>query len=143
MSNLVPRKRYNNLIENFFGKDLMDNFFNNDIFFQTNRGIKMDVKQNEKEYIVEAEIPGFKKDEIEIDYKDNYITISANHNEEINEENKNYIRRERRTGSISRSFYVDDIKEDGINASYNNGVLTVKMLKDKSGKPKGRKIDIQ
>lgn len=149
MYNLQPSRRKNNdLIGNFFGRDMINDFFNNDffntdLFFDSNTGIKADIKQNDKEYIIEAEVPGFDKDEIEVNIENNYLTISAKRNEEINEESKNYIRKERKINTVSRSFYVDDVKANLINADYKNGILTIKMPKDFSVKPKTKRIDIK
>jgi len=111
MFDLVPfRRRQNDLFNSFFGNDFISSFFNNDFFTATTSGIKADIKETDSEYIVEAEMPGVDKEAIEVELRDNYLTISANHNEEFNEERENYIRKERRTGRISRSFYVDGVK---------------------------------
>ncbi len=143
MFDLVPfGKRERDLMRGFFGKDMMDGFFNNDVFFASHSGIRADIKENDKEYIVDAEIPGVDKESIEVELKDNYLTISANHNEEVNVEKENYIRRERKVGRISRSFYVENVKNEEVKASYNNGILNLILPKSKEQKPKGYKIDI-
>ncbi|MBZ4646511.1 MAG: hypothetical protein PWR27_851 [Petroclostridium sp.] len=143
MFDLVPfRKRHGDLMNSFFGRDFMDSFFNNDFFLSSTSGIRADIKENEKEYIIEAEIPGVNKEAIEVELRDDYLTISANHNEEINEERENYIRKERRTGRISRSFYVENVRNEDVKATYNNGILKIVLPKSKEGKKKGYKIDI-
>jgi len=145
MFDLVPfRRRRGDLVNSFFGGDFIDNFFNNDFFPFSflNSGIKADIKENDSEYIVEAELPGVNKDAIEVELRDNYLTISANHNEELNEERENYIRKERRTGRISRSFYVEGVKNEDVKASYNNGILRVVLPKTEKGRSRGYRINI-
>ena len=75
-------------------------------------------------------MPGFRKEDINIDLKNDLLTISASHNEEKEEEDKNkYIRKERYYSSYSRSFRVNNIEADDIDASYNNGILEVRFPK--------------
>ena len=145
MFDLVPfRKRSNDLMNSFFGKSFIDDFFNNDFFPMHGNAssIRADIKENDKEYVIEAEMPGFDKEEIEIELNDNYLTISANRNEIINEEKENYIRKERRTGRITRSFYVENVKNEGIKASHKDGILKIILPKEKEGKKKGNRIQI-
>ncbi len=110
--------------------DMMDSFFNNS-FFERSYPQKMstDIRQTENEYIIEAEMPGYEKSDIKLELKNNYLTISAGKDEEKEEENNGYIRRERKTGQISRSFYVEGINQEEIDAKYENGVLTVTLPK--------------
>ena len=77
------------------------------------------------------ELPGFAKEDIHVDLKDDILTISASHNEEKKEEDKNtkYIRKERHSASYSRSFRVANVTHEDISAAYNNGVLTVTFPK--------------
>ncbi|HHY90630.1 MAG TPA: Hsp20/alpha crystallin family protein [Clostridiales bacterium] len=137
--NLVPFNRRGREIENFF-----DRMFDSDFPFSflNPSDMKVDIKENEKEYILEAEIPGVNKEQIHVDYQQNYLTIAVENREEINEERKNYIRRERKIGRSSRSFYVEGIEEDNISAKYENGILTVLLPKSKDAKPHKR-IEIQ
>jgi HSP20 family protein len=142
MFDLVPfRKRHGELMNSFFGRDFMEDFFNGDLF-GVNSGIKADIKENEKEYIIEADMPGVDKEAIEVELRDNYLTISANHREELNEERENYIRKERRVGKIARSFYVENVKNEDVKASYKNGVLKLVLPKSEPQKKKSYKIDI-
>lgn len=149
MFGMVPyRKKGNSLVKNFFSDDFLDDFFNNDFFnndffMRQSAGFRADIKENDKEYIIEAELPGVDKDAIDIELKDNYLTITANQKDEINEERENYIRRERRLGKISRSFLVDDVKRDKIKAEYKDGILNIVMPKTEEGKKSNYKIDIQ
>ncbi|MGE4283908.1 MAG: Hsp20/alpha crystallin family protein [Clostridia bacterium] len=143
MFDLVPfKKRHGDLMNSFFGKDVMDSFFSNDFFVSSASGIRADIKENEKEYIVEAELPGVSKEFIEIELRDDYLTISANHNQEINEEKENYIRKERRTGRISRSFYVESVRNEDVKATFNNGILKLVLPKSAEIKKNSYKINI-
>ena len=123
-------------------RDFMDSFFN-DPFFQGSSGIRDDIRETDKEYIVDAEIPGVNKDDIKVELVDDVLTISVERNEQINEERENYIRRERRYGSCSRSFYVENVKNDGVKAKYDNGILTITLPKQEYGKKNGKRIEIQ
>lgn len=143
MFDLVPfRKKNEDLMKSIFGKEFMDSFFNSELFNASSSGIRADIRESEKEYIIEADLPGVNKEAIEVELRDNYLTISAKQNEELNEERENYIRRERRAGKIARSFYVENVKNQDVKASYQDGVLSVVLPKTKENKPKGYKIDI-
>ncbi len=109
-------------------------------------GFNTDVIEKDGNYILQAELPGFKKEDIHVDLKDNILTISASHNEEKKEEDKNtrYIRRERHTQSYSRSFRVANVLHEDIHAAYNDGVLEVKFPKrDSLPEKEAKKIEIQ
>ena len=111
-----------------------DDFFRNDFFDRKDRMnynlMKTDIKEDDKSYLLEVDLPGYSKDDIKIDVTDGYLTINAKVEKEDNDENKNYVRRERFTGEVSRSFYVgEDIKEDEIKAKFKNGILTLEVPK--------------
>ena len=93
--------------------------------------MKTDVIEKENSYQLEADLPGFNKEDIKIDLKNDVLTISATHNENNDEKDNNgkYIRRERRTSSYQRSFRVEGLKPEDIIAQYRNGVLTVDIPK--------------
>ena len=112
-----------------------DDFFRDDFFrgkdkmnFQL---MKTDIREDEKEYLLEVDLPGYKKEDIKIDVTDGYLTIHAKTTDEINDEEKGkYVRRERFMGECTRSFYVgDDVKEDEIKASFKNGILKLEVPK--------------
>ena len=94
--------------------------------------MKTDVKETEKGYEVDMDLPGFKKDEIQMELNDGVLTISAAKGLDKDEEDKkgNYIRKERYAGSMSRSFYVgDEIKQEDIHAKFENGILQLSIPK--------------
>lgn len=92
---------------------------------------KVDVKDNGNDYELTAELPGMSKENISLDYTNSYLTISAKRNDEKNESDDkgNYIRRERHFGSMSRSFYIDNIDETKIKAEFKDGILKVDLPK--------------
>ena len=106
---------------------------------------RTDIKKQDGNYILEAELPGFKKEDISIDIDKDCLTISAEHKSEENEDDKDkgFIRRERYYGSYSRSFDVSGINIDGIEASYTDGVLTLTMPKKAAEVPASRRLEIK
>lgn len=95
--------------------------------------MKTDVKDHDDHYDVDVDLPGFTKDEISVELSDGYLTVSAEKtlDESAGDGNAdNYIRKERFSGSMSRSFYVgDDMKQEDIHAKYENGVLSLEVPK--------------
>ena len=116
------------LMDRMFG-DLWSNDWNGSLACTT--GMKTDVLDEGDHYLMEAELPGFNKEDIHIDLKDDVLTVSATHNENTDEKDKkgNYVRRERRYASYERSFRVDDLNTEDIDAAYENGVLSIKIPK--------------
>ena len=111
-----------------------DDFFRDDFFDRKDRMnynlMKTDIREDENSYLLEVDLPGYSKDDIKIDITDGYLTINAKVEKEDNDENKNYVRRERFTGEVSRSFYVgDNIKEEEVKANFKNGILTLEVPK--------------
>ncbi len=150
MYGLTPYRRRNNHITrrngDFFDmQDLFENFWNDSFFptfFNNSRQMKVDIKENDEEYVVDAELPGVNKNEINLEIHDDILTIAVNHNEEVKEERTNYIRKERRTNSISRSFQLENIKNEDITAKFENGILSIRLPKKEPGRVKTKKIDI-
>lgn len=102
----------------------------------------LDVREDDAHYFVEADVPGFAKEDIEVTLEDGVLTISGErkHEEKRNGENCHYS--ERRTGRFSRSVrFPEGVNEEGIEASLKDGVLTVKVAKPAEVQP--RKIDIK
>ena len=115
--------------------NLVDDFFSSD--FPTTRLLehdtfKLDVKDLDDSYVVEAEMPGYDRSEIDLDYHDNRLTIKA-HKEtketDKDEDKTNYIHRERHYESVERNVYLKDINTEKILAKLDNGVLTVEVPK--------------
>ena len=149
MFELIPRKGKNEL--GMRGFDDFDNPWSMmerllespfESMFSNYHPIKVDVREKDNEYVLEAELPGISKDNISIEAHDNNLTITVAENKIINEEKSNYIRRERKEGSFSRSIYLDNLNEDNIKAKYENGLLTILAGKEKIEKPKTKKVSI-
>lgn len=90
--------------------------------------MKTDIKENDSEYEVNVDLPGFKKDELKLELKNGYLVITASKELDKDEEDKKgrYIRRERYAGSMSRSFYVGNaVSQEDIRAKYENGILSL------------------
>lgn len=106
---------------------------------------KTDVKDCGDKYVLEAELPGFKKEDIAIDINGDNLTVSAKREQskEEKDESGNYIRRERSYGSVARSFDVSEIKTDEIDASYDNGILTLNLPKKTETVPANRRLEIK
>lgn len=117
-----------------FFQDFMPAFRNFDTF-------KVDVKENEKEYMVEAELPGIKKEDVDVSLNDGQLTIAVKQSKEKEEKKENYIHRERGYSAMQRSVYLCNAANKGATAKFEDGILTLKVPKDDSQKI--YKIDIQ
>jgi HSP20 family protein len=106
-------------------------------------GFRVDLKENENSYMVEADLPGVNKDSINVEYKNNYLAISTKREDNFEDKKDNYLRRERRYGEFKRCFYIDNVDEEKIEASFKDGVLKINLPKSQSGVIKSRKINIQ
>ena len=96
--------------------------------------MKTDIKEFDDKYEVEIDLPGFKKDEVQVELKDGYLVVSAEKGLDEDEKDKKsgkYLRRERYAGSCQRSFYVGEgVKQEDLKAAFNNGILTVAVPKE-------------
>ncbi len=105
---------------------------------------RTDITEKDGVYTLEADLPGFKKEDISVDIDKDCLTITAEHKSEEKEENADsYIRRERFYGSYTRSFNVKGIDTEAITAAYNDGVLTLTMPKKEPEVPAARRLEIQ
>ena len=126
--------------------EMFPSFFDNGDLEKSFSGFKTDVMEKDGNYVLQAELPGFNKEDIHVDLKDDILTISASHNEEKKEEDKNtrYIRKERHSASYSRSFRVANVTHEDIGATYKNGVLEVTFPKrDALPEKEAKKIEIK
>lgn len=112
-------------------------------FFGMFEGFKTDIEDQGDHFLLEAELPGFRREDIQVDLSDNRLTISARHSDEQEKKDKNYVRRERSYGSYQRSFDISAIQADAITAEYHDGVLALKLPKRDELKPVARKLEIQ
>jgi HSP20 family protein len=148
MSGLVPFNRRNTGLrstgfEDFY--NMLDDFFSDN--WSPRRSLerdtfKINVQQNDTEYLIEAELPGVNKDEIDVELNDGRLNITVKREEKINEEKKNYIHRESRFASMSRSIYLADADAKGIKAKMDNGVLNITVPRQEKS-VKGERIEIE
>ena len=139
MFGMIPFDRSDN---NIF--DLFDNF-EKQFFNNTSASLpafRTDIRDQGDKFLLEAELPGFNKEDISLDLKEGILTVKAEHKEDQEQKQGEYIRRERRTGSFARSFDVSGIDESGISAAYKNGILEVTLPKQAPVVPESRQIDI-
>ena len=104
--------------------------------------MKTDVREGEKSYELDIDLPGFSKDEITVQLENGYLSISAAKGLDKDQENKDgkYIRRERYAGSMSRTFYVgDQLTEQDIQAKFENGILQLTVPKKEAKQVEGHK----
>ncbi|KGM96128.1 heat-shock protein [Clostridium novyi A str. 4552] len=145
MFEMIPFRNHGNLRrrEDFFN-NLFDNFFNDDFFPKTmNTGFNVDVRDTENAYLVEADLPGMKKENLDIYYENGYLTISAKRADSVEDKDdkNNYVRRERHYGEFKRSFFINDIDENSIEANFENGVL--KLVLPKKNNRNQKRIEIK
>lgn len=134
------------LRNNYFPmKSLFDDFFNDDFFnTKSNWTPSVNVKEVESEFQIEVAAPGYKKDSFNIEVKDNYLKISSKNESSKEDKNDKYHRREFRSSSFERSFYLPkEVNVDDIKASYNDGVLSVSIPKKDKVENESKMIEIQ
>ena len=141
------------LMPSIFGENLFDDFFNDFPFYndrdmkkaerklyghRAKNLMKTDIKEKGDSYILEMDLPGFKKDEIQVSLENGYLTVQAARGVDKDEQEKKtgrYIRQERYAGACERSFYVgDDLSQDDIKGEFHHGVLKLTIPK-KEAKP--------
>ncbi len=136
MSRMVPFNR-NKLtmrprgFEDFY--NVLDDFFSDAWSPRRNLAhdtFKMDVQEQEKEYLIEAEMPGVTRDEIKLEMVEGRLCIGVQREENIEDEQKNFIHRERRKTSMQRSIYLADANPQGIKAKLDDGILRVIVPKE-------------
>lgn len=128
--------------------DLFDNFFRDDDFFTKRQSslMKTDIKEKANSYVIEMDLPGFDKENINLSLNNGYLEIAAKTVEENDDDDEKYVHQERYYGECSRSFYVgDQITEEDIAAEFKNGILkiTVPKKEEQEKLPETKKIEIK
>ena len=119
---LVPRRNF----------DLFDDFFDDSFFSKKDKSLmKTDIRETKDKFIIDMDLPGFSKENINLSLKNGYLEINAKVEKEDNSnEEEKYVRKERFYGECSRSFYVgDDVTEEDISAEFKNGILKIEVPK--------------
>lgn len=145
MFDMIPFGRHKEDAFSQLAKSFND-FFNDDLFMplkNSTMSFRTDIRETDQSYLVEAELPGFQKEDIDIGYANPYLTIKAVRKEDnsVEDNDRHMVRRERRYGEYVRRFYVEDINEDGIRASLKDGVLSLEI--PKRPQTQTRRIEIQ
>lgn len=140
MFDIMPFRHSDNSLFRYFD-DMERRFFDNG--FDSASQFRTDIIDRGSSYALQAELPGFDKGDIHIDIDGDTLTIHAEHKEEKEEKKDDFVCRERRYGSFSRSFDISKIKQDEISASYSNGILELSLPKAEGTEKKSRQIEIQ
>lgn len=133
---MIPRKR---------NYDIFDSFFEDPFFERGERRhqevMKTDIKEKDGNYVLEIDVPGYNKEDIQIELENGYLTVTAKANTTIDEEKEGYIYKERYIGESSRSFYAgESIKEEDVKASFKNGTLTLTFPKEETKQIENKRI---
>ncbi len=123
--------------DSYFPYDLFRDFFSD----EGSHLMKSDIYTDGDEYAIDIELPGVKKEDVNLEYKNEYLTVSVTVKEEKNE--KKYALRERRYASGSRSYHIGEVDESTIKANFENGVLSIRFPKDQSKIEATHRIDIK
>lgn len=141
MFDLIPYGRRDRSLTSELNRWLGGSFLQD---FQGVRGFKVDVQDKGDHFLLEADLPGVKKEDIKINLEAPYLTIRAEQNTEKTEEKKNYVYKERSFGSISRSFDVSGIKTGDIKGKFKDGVLSLTLPKqEEQQQPDSIEIEIE
>lgn len=141
MYGLTPFSRNSYDIFNLFN-DFDRNFFGDR---SSVCSCRTDIRDEGDRYVLESELPGFEKSDINLDISGSYLVISAERrsDSEDKDEKGSYIRRERSFGTYKRSFDISDVNTEQINAEYKNGILTVDLPKKKQEEPAAKRLEIK
>lgn len=145
MANLTPFNGRNRGLRRGSYDDsytILDDIFNDTWVGSQRITFKVDVQETDKQYLIEAELPGVNKDEINLDLSDGNLNISIEREENVNQENKNYIYKERRYCSMNRSIYLADADQEGIRAKLDQGVLKITVQRHPN-KVHSKRIEIE
>lgn len=145
MFTLVPYRRYLSRPANPFDSMLNDSFFRpflNGSEAMLGSTFRVDIRESDASYTIEAEIPGLNEDQIKLEVDDAILTISADFSTEKNQEENGRTYTERRSGHMERSFNLDGIDESNITANYKNGILYVNLPKTKPMEKTARRIPV-
>ncbi|AJD29451.1 heat shock protein Hsp18 [Clostridium sporogenes] len=145
MFDMIPFRKNNLNKKDEFFSPFFNNFFNDEFFSLMNNlqgNFKVDLKETDEDYLVEADLPGVKKEDITVKFQNNYLTISAKRDSSIENKKENFVRQERYYGEFNRSFYINNIDENNIDASFKDGVLKINLPKLDKENSNEKRIDI-
>ena len=141
MFDLMPfEKRHDNFL-NYM--DALDKSFFGSAFPSSFDAFKTDIREEADKFVLEAELPGFQKEDLQISLNGDRLTIRAERSGENEEKTGSYLRRERSYGSYQRSFDVSGIDAAHIEAAYKDGVLELQLPKLAEQQPAEQRIEIK
>ena len=122
--------------------DAFDDFFRPMFYDEKLDSMRTDIRETDKSYELEIELPGFEKSEISVSLENGYLTVGAEKAEKEENKNARYLRKECRV-SCRRSYYVgEDVEQENVKAKYENGILSLSVPKMQPKKPVSRTINI-
>ena len=147
------------MMPSIFGETLFDDFFNDgfgmfpvvntqhELYGKRGKNLmKTDVRETDNSYELDVDLPGFKKDEINVEIADGYLTIQASKGLDKDQQDKDgkYIRQERYAGSCSRSFYIgNEVDPAAVTAKFENGILQISVPKASRQLPAKSTVEIK
>lgn len=152
MLNLIPFSTNEPDVFDYF--DAFNRFFSHPTATSSFMQCKTDVAETKESFLLTAELPGFSKEDINIELKDDVLTITASHKKEVEEKEPKqaeeqadkpsitYLRKERQEVSYKRSFHIENIDSANVKANYNNGILELTLPKRMPKEPERIKIDV-
>lgn len=130
---LIPRSDF----------DVFDNFFGESFLKRAESQMRTDIQEREDSYLLTIDLPGYQKENIQVDVTNGYLTVHASSTLEDEDTNK-YVRRERMYGECSRSFYIgDSLEVEDVKASFRNGTLQLEIPKLTHRKEEKKYIEIE
>ena len=123
-------------------ESIIDKFLS-DFTTPTSLGNHMDVYRQDNQFVVEIDMPGFNKENIKVDFKEDILSISANHEDEVKDENKEMIYQSRVKQSIERKIRFAEVDVEQISAEYTDGILKVVLPCVKQPEPETKQIELK
>lgn len=142
----MPVTTFSGLVDKIFQNNISRLFDDDAGTFKTSQNIPVNVQETDKSYELELVAPGLKKDDFKVHVQGDMLTVSFEHQDEQNQQNKKegWLRREYQKSSFSRTFHLDDTVDAGkINAKYNDGILYVSLPKKEGAQRVARAIEIE
>lgn len=146
----VPRMRFSDEMNSFQREisNLMNSFMSradvgSPTIFESSMGPSIDLKEIDNKYLLDADVPGMSESDLDINFKNNTLTIKGEKKSEVEEKNADYVCVERSFGSFRRDIpFSDEIDEDAIKANLKDGVLHIELVKKEIGETSAKKISI-
>jgi len=146
MFTMVPYRRYLSrparTVDSIFSDPFFRSFFNSADGMNAS-GFRVDIREKDDAYLIEAELPGLSEDQINLTVDEGMLTISADYQSENSQEDSGRLYCERRSGHMERSFNLENIDADNIGANYKNGILYVTLPKEKPEEKIVRRIPVK